>query len=260
MTLFPEEIAMNDDSSFMDKLKDLVEQKDIEALYAMGLCYEFGFITGTPELGEAIKLYLEAARYGHASAQITLARFFRDGIKVAKNEEKSAAWVKAAAEQRAFSAGFHKQTVDKYKLAIVPTAASSSGTSAANSSNRKKIVIVEDSKTIRLFLTEALTEMGYEVVQAENGFEGLELIKSLKTIDLILSDINMPRMDGLTMIHNIRTTTNHKSTPIVVLTTQSDKETILTARKFGVSGWLVKPPEVAAIKAMLEKVFTPKSA
>ena len=247
-------------SKFIDRLRLLAEQKDLEATFSLGLCYEFGFISGTPELGEAFKLYLEAARLGHTFAQITVARYYRDGIVVRKNEEKLAGFLDAAASRKVFSAGFIKQSVDDKKLidkesdkpVDVPKAANPSG------QPQKKIMVVDDSKTIRLFIHGFLVEQGYAVELAEDGLEGLQKLQKANDVDLILTDINMPKLDGLGMTRQLRQIGKYAKTPIVMLTTQSDKETVMTARKIGINGWLVKPPNPEHITALLAKVLGKK--
>jgi two-component system chemotaxis response regulator CheY len=115
----------------------------------------------------------------------------------------------------------------------------------------KKILTVDDSRTMRQMLELTLTSAGFEVVQASDGVEGLQTLESSNP-DVIVTDINMPRMDGFEFIEGVRTNERHRAIPILVLTTEADGEKKDRARRAGATGWIVKPfdPEklVNAIK------------
>lgn len=104
----------------------------------------------------------------------------------------------------------------------------------------KKILIVDDSGLIRNVANKAALEAGYETLLADDGTEGLELIQKEK-VDLIFSDINMPKMNGLEMIEKIRAMDEYKFVPIVMLTTESKSELKEKAQAMGVKAWLLKP-------------------
>jgi two-component system chemotaxis response regulator CheY len=104
----------------------------------------------------------------------------------------------------------------------------------------KKILAVDDSKTMRDMLAFALRSAGFEVTEAEDGTKAIEKLGGLK-IDLIVTDLNMPNMDGITLIRRLRTDPKHRATPILMLTTESDPEKKAEGRAAGATGWLVKP-------------------
>ncbi len=104
----------------------------------------------------------------------------------------------------------------------------------------KTVLTVDDSRTMRDMLMLALTEAGYHVVQAEDGVHGLEVLKSTDP-HVIVTDINMPRMDGYGFIKGVRSDEHHRAIPILVLTTESDAEKKDRARRAGATGWIVKP-------------------
>lgn len=115
----------------------------------------------------------------------------------------------------------------------------------------KTILTIDDSRTMRDMLMLALSNAGYRVVQAVDGVHGLEVLGAAAP-DVIITDINMPRMDGFGVIESVRKDDRHRATPILVLTTESDAAKKERARAAGATGWIVKPfnPEklVSAIR------------
>ena len=102
------------------------------------------------------------------------------------------------------------------------------------------VLTVDDSRTIREMLRMALVDAGFRVVQAEDGVHGLEVLSG-EAPDVIVTDINMPRLDGFGFIEEVRGDPKHRATPILVLTTESDAEKKHRARMAGATGWIVKP-------------------
>ena len=118
----------------------------------------------------------------------------------------------------------------------------------------KKILIVDDSRTIRQQVGFTLTKEGFEVVEAEDGQDGLNKLQANADISMVVSDVNMPNMGGLEMVEAIRQIEQFKFLPIIMLTTESSGDKVERAKKAGASGWLVKPfnPEqlVGAVKKL----------
>ncbi|MBI4275777.1 MAG: response regulator [Rhizobiales bacterium] len=104
----------------------------------------------------------------------------------------------------------------------------------------KVVLTVDDSRTMRDMLMLALADAGYRVVQADDGVQGLEVLQN-ESPDVIITDINMPRLDGFGFIEGVRKIERHRATPILVLTTESDDAKKQQARKAGATGWIVKP-------------------
>ena len=104
----------------------------------------------------------------------------------------------------------------------------------------KTVLTVDDSRTMRDMLRLALDRAGYRVVQAVDGLDGLAVLEGEQP-DVIVTDINMPRMDGFGFISEVRGEGRHRFTPILVLTTESDAEKKNRARQAGATGWIVKP-------------------
>jgi two-component system chemotaxis response regulator CheY len=105
----------------------------------------------------------------------------------------------------------------------------------------KKILVVDDSEVIVEVVKKTLQMYGYEeIVSASNGVEALEVAKNNKGgIALYVFDVNMPRMDGLMLVKEVRTFDT--TTPIIMLTTETDKEKMKTAKEYGATGWIIKP-------------------
>lgn len=118
----------------------------------------------------------------------------------------------------------------------------------------KTILAVDDSASIRQMVAFTLKSSGYEVVEAVDGMDGLEKSKS-KTFNLILTDQNMPRMDGLTLVKNLRSLAQYKTTPILMLTTESSDAMKAQGRAAGATGWLVKPFDPQKLIEVVKKVI-----
>lgn len=104
----------------------------------------------------------------------------------------------------------------------------------------KKLMIVDDSNVMRMTVSTVLKENGYEVIEAENGQVALE--KAVQdTIDLIICDVNMPVMDGLTFATKIKQETEYRFVPIIMLTTVTDQALIEVGKAAGVKAWMIKP-------------------
>ncbi len=114
------------------------------------------------------------------------------------------------------------------------------------------IITVDDSSTMRRIIKNTLQKLGFSnILEAEHGVEALEVL-SKNEVDIIITDWNMPEMDGLTFVKTVRLDPKYVDTPILMITTEAAKEDILTALKNGVNNYVVKPftPEI-----LQEKVF-----
>jgi two-component system, chemotaxis family, chemotaxis protein CheY len=105
----------------------------------------------------------------------------------------------------------------------------------------KVILTVDDSRTMRDMLNLALVDAGFRVTQAVDGVHGLEVLREQETPHVIVTDINMPKLDGFGFIEAVRRDGRFRAIPILVLTTESDVEKKNRARKAGATGWIVKP-------------------
>jgi len=117
----------------------------------------------------------------------------------------------------------------------------------------KRILTIDDSKTMRDMLMLTLAEAGFDVLQAVDGQDGLDVLGK-EQVDVVITDINMPKMDGYEVIRQLRRNPSHKTTPILVLTTESETEKKNLAREAGATGWMVKPFDPERLIATVRKV------
>jgi len=104
----------------------------------------------------------------------------------------------------------------------------------------KKILIVDDSSSVRTVARMALREKGYEVLEAANGQEALAKLDG-ERCNLIISDVNMPVMDGITLLKEIKRHPNYKFTPVIMLTTEAGEDRKQEGRAAGAKAWITKP-------------------
>jgi two-component system chemotaxis response regulator CheY len=123
----------------------------------------------------------------------------------------------------------------------------------AGTNMTKTVLTVDDSKTMLQMLQFALKQGGYTVIQGENGQEGLDLLDQ-HDVDVIISDINMPVMDGITFIKELRKKPKCKATPVLILTTESSQAKKAEGRAAGATGWIVKPFDPAKLLEVIRKV------
>lgn len=116
------------------------------------------------------------------------------------------------------------------------------------------VLIVDDSVSMRKLVMQTLKDAGHQVVEAEDGQNALQVVQG-KKIDLVVTDVNMPRMDGITLLGELRKLPAFKFTPILVLTTEMDPAKKNDAKQKGATGWLVKPFNPEQLLATVKKVL-----
>jgi two-component system chemotaxis response regulator CheY len=118
---------------------------------------------------------------------------------------------------------------------------------------KKKVMTVDDSRTMRDMVSFTLRGAGYEVVEAADGQQAMSAIAATK-VDLVITDLNMPVMDGLTLIRKLRAIPAHRTLPILMLTTEADESKKAEGRAAGATGWIVKPFNPDKLVSVVQKV------
>lgn len=118
---------------------------------------------------------------------------------------------------------------------------------------KTSVLAIDDSRTIRTLLRQALEQVGFDVHVAEDGVEGVTKFNEVKP-DVVITDINMPNLDGFGVISQLRNEPVQTSVPILVLTTENSSDLKTRARDLGATGWIVKPFDDATLVSVLRRV------
>ena len=118
----------------------------------------------------------------------------------------------------------------------------------------KTIMTVDDSSSIRQLVSFTLKNAGFKTLEAKDGVDALEKSKDTK-VDLMFIDLNMPNMDGITLIKNLRNDPVYRFTPLIMLTTESQEVKKLEGKKAGATGWVVKPFKPEQLLTIIKKVL-----
>ncbi len=116
-----------------------------------------------------------------------------------------------------------------------------------------RVLTVDDSRTILAMLEHTLNKAGFEVLQAEDGQKGLDVLAE-EDVDVVITDINMPVMDGIEFIRNVRASGANQSLPILILTTETSQEKRNEGRAAGGTGWIVKPFDPEKLISVINRV------
>ena len=119
--------------------------------------------------------------------------------------------------------------------------------------SKKKVLAVDDSRSLRQMVSFTLRNAGFDVIEAEDGLEALDIAKQ-QAFHLVLTDHNMPRMDGITLVKSLRALPAYRTAPILMLTTESSDEMKQLGRAAGATGWIVKPFNPERLVAIVKKV------
>ncbi len=121
-----------------------------------------------------------------------------------------------------------------------------------------KILIVDDSEMFRDELREALVDGGHTVVEGVDGLDGLNKAKENADVDLLISDFNMPEMNGIEMVTSIKDLDSYKDTPVFILTTETSPELKQHASQVGVKAWIIKPFMAEKLLLVVDKILSIK--
>ena len=123
-----------------------------------------------------------------------------------------------------------------------------------------KILVIDDSKSVRNQMTEALSAAGHTVIEGLDGSDGLEKIISHPDLDIVITDYNMPGFDGLTMLKNAKNTLGTVNYIVFVLTTETSEKLKLQGKEVGVSAWIIKPFSAERLKQAINKILLLKTS
>ncbi len=119
-----------------------------------------------------------------------------------------------------------------------------------------KLLVVDDSSTMRRIIKNTLQRLGYnDILEAENGAQGWEIMDGNKDINVLITDWNMPEMNGLELVKKVRAEECYRDVPIIMVTTEGGKAEVITALKAGVNNYIVKPFTPQVLKEKLEAVL-----
>ncbi len=119
---------------------------------------------------------------------------------------------------------------------------------------KRTIMTVDDSASVRLMVKFSLAELGFEIVEAVDGVDALRKIEK-KPVHMLITDINMPELDGISLVRKVREIPACKFIPIIMLTTESQEEKKREGRKAGATGWIVKPFRPDQLVSVVKKVL-----
>ena len=118
-----------------------------------------------------------------------------------------------------------------------------------------KILLIDDSATYRIKFKDFLEDKGHDVIDGVDGEEGIALAEKNNEIELIISDLRLPLMDGLTMVETLRKIDRYKSIPVIMITTEAGQEYKKKGKEIGVRAWIQKPLNYEVVESVLGKIL-----
>ena len=223
-------------------VKDLeasAQKGDRQAQNALGMLNELGLIPEASDV-EAKKWFGAAVKGGDPEAALALARL--QEMTVPKGDAK----IVAALYQVAAKQGF-RAPADRVKEAFPQD-------------RKKTVLVVDDLETYRRTTGQLLEKLGYKVSLAQDAYAALRLVEKGTPIDLILTDLDMPEMNGVEMLQLIRQRYRRTELPVVMVTASRDVELLKKAKALGLQGWILKPYNAEMLKQTVEKILREKKA
>jgi two-component system, chemotaxis family, chemotaxis protein CheY len=120
----------------------------------------------------------------------------------------------------------------------------------------KRIMTVDDSSTVRQMLSFTLEDAGYEVLEAIDGVDAMSKLAAGEKVDMLITDLNMPKMDGIELIRSVRKDPANRFIPIIMLTTEAQESKRQEGKSAGASGWIVKPFKPQQVLAVVRMVLS----
>jgi two-component system chemotaxis response regulator CheY len=119
----------------------------------------------------------------------------------------------------------------------------------------RNVLVVDDSTSMRALVCSTLKQLSFSTFEAPNGHDALERIRAMPSVDLIITDLNMPVMDGITFVQNVRKIAALKYVPVLLLTTETRTEHKDKAKAAGATGWLTKPFDPKQLTAVVQRIL-----
>ncbi|MCX6131358.1 MAG: response regulator [Proteobacteria bacterium] len=204
----------------LEDLMKAAKAGDASAQKSLAMLHELGLIPGAT-MKEALRLYLITASKDPLSA-LFVANFLQNGAEGILADQKAADAYFELAEKGGFRPA-HKRVIE-----------------AANPV-QKTVLLVGDSPVFRVATHKLLLRKGYLVVDASDASQALQVLQSDAKIDLVLSDVELPKVSGITLLSDIRRRLKRKSLRVVMLTTERKVEVLKEAIQLGVNGWVLRP-------------------
>jgi len=219
----------------VEELLTAAKGGDLEAQIALATLHELGLIPGS-SMTEAMRWYSKAAKSGDPLAALFLGEIYQQGTNELPPDSKIAESYFQLAEK-----GGYRQAEDRLREAGIVAI--------------RTILVVDDSQTIRALTRTLLKNSGYEVIEAVDAAQAIRFLQTGAHVDLVLSDVEMPNMDGVEMLDVIRNRLKRRDLPVVMLTSVRKVEVLKKAKQLGVQGWVLKPFDNEILLQIVKKAI-----
>lgn len=224
-----------------DELKNKAKSGDAEAKELCALLTELNIIDSDgrgigqrEDLSKAKNMYKDLADSGSPTAQLSYARLMMEEEEFIEAEEYF-----QMAEKQGY---FRYKKMSKVFKQTQNTIDNTSG---------RKILVVDDNQTERDLLVGLIEKRNFDVFGVKHGGEALAFLRENKGVRLILLDINMPTMNGIDFLKKARSLDSYKNIPVIIVSSSTEKEHVIEAKKLGIGGWLLKPVEIPKLDKVL---------
>lgn len=218
----------------IEELQAEAKNGNLEAQNALAMLNELGLIPQA-SAAEAARLYAKSAKAGDPVAALYLGVIYENGAEGVPADPKAAANYYDLAEK----GGFHKA---EDRLAEAGVA-------------RRTVLIVDDSASVRSVTRSLLSKSGFDVVEAADASQAIRFLQNGGQVDLVISDVEMPNMDGLEMLAIIRGRLQRKDLPVVMVTSVRELGVLKKAKTLGVQGWVLKPYDHEMLVQIVRKAL-----
>ena len=232
-------MSLSNSKKSIKELQTEAQKGSRDAQNALGMLHELGLIPEASDT-EAKQYYGAAVKGGDPQAALALARL--QEISVPKGDAK----IVAALYKMAAAQGF-RSPADRVNEAFPRT-------------QQKTVLVVDDAESYRLATTQLLQRNGFKVIHVSDAYQALRVVEKGTPLDLVLTDLEMPEMNGLEMLQLIRKRYLREDLPVIMLTASRDVELLKKAKSFGLRGWVLKPYDPGKLMLAVNAIWTAKKA